>query len=126
MLGWIDIPENQFPDLFTHFLSGLPIEKDYAENQWVIKSILRLLVNKQHLVTFTSFSLFLVFFIIFFFQKKKIITNIFDQKVSYNLGIFQDEFPLFNKINVSGIVPVLRFSLGQKISTPHLGSKPYF
>jgi len=50
MLAWIDIPEDQFPDLFEHFLSGLPIEKDYAENQWVIKSILRLLVNKQHLI----------------------------------------------------------------------------
>ena len=55
MLAWIDIPEDQFPDLFEHFLSGLPIEKDYAENQWVIKSILRLLVNKQHLVTYRSF-----------------------------------------------------------------------
>jgi len=50
LLAWVDIPEQQFTNLFPVFIQGLPIEQDFAENQWVVKSILRILVTKQNLI----------------------------------------------------------------------------
>lgn len=50
LLAWVDIPEQQFSQLFSVFIQGLPIEQDVAENQWVVKAILRILVGKQNLI----------------------------------------------------------------------------